>query len=157
MPETTKPIAPTTMRMTPTVESLKPWPEVVVTAQYRTAPTAIEMALKTIPVRPISVTSIRKVLANCQVSKEAGSGRLQPSGVNDTRGNLYAMALRRSKMEPGSRIVPLLRTIGRRPWKISPRSPANCPDAGRVTWRRQPARICCHKTSNSELLMPTRP
>src|SRR5579863_4037145 len=84
MPETTKPIAPTTMRMTPTVESLKPWPEVVVTAQYMTAPAAIEMALKTIPVRPISVTSIRKALADCQVSKEAGSERLQPSEINDT-------------------------------------------------------------------------
>lgn len=77
--EATKPTAPTTMRMTPTVDSRKPWPEVVVIAQYMTAPAAIEMALRTIPVRPIVVTSIRKALANCQVSKEAGSERLQPS------------------------------------------------------------------------------
>ena len=80
MLEATKPTAPTTMRMTPTVDSLNPCPCVVVTAQYITAPAAIAIALKTIPVRPISVTSIRKALADCQVSKEAGSGRLQPSG-----------------------------------------------------------------------------
>src|SRR5580658_6730377 len=45
------------MRITPTVENRNPWP-CAVTAQYMTAPAAMARMLNTIPVRPISHTSV---------------------------------------------------------------------------------------------------
>src|SRR5664280_2138413 len=89
-------MAPTTMRMTPTVENRKPCPWKV-TAQYMIAPAAIATVLKPIPVKPISgashlvvwsVTSTFRGFAGCVVGTQADdvlNTTLRPTDEIDDR------------------------------------------------------------------------